>query len=105
MRRSKAQACPYGATTPSCVSYDDPSDRVNRTPVAIGINGVLGAGLRIRLARGGSRLRLLGELGYRGELLYSSVSDQSNDSGKPHQTDFGGADLFHGGRFSLIGEL
>lgn len=103
MRKAKAQECSAGATTPGCVSFDDPADRPNRSTTAIAVNGLMAVGLRMRLLRLGTRVKLLAELGYRGELIYSAVAEDSDSGGKSHRIDLGGADLFHGGHVTFLG--
>ena len=73
---------------------------------AFAANVALALGARLHLT-GASRLRVSGEAQYRAELLYAQTKGNtgSSDPNKDRIVDFGGADVFHGPRLSLVGEF
>ncbi|MCW5811948.1 MAG: hypothetical protein KIT84_13075 [Labilithrix sp.] len=94
MRRSKAVDCPFGATTPGCVSFLDPADsnKVNTNSGAI--VGSLGLGARLRFFAG-ERFTLYGDASYRGDLIYATTDLGKSEDGKAHIIEFGGTDILH----------
>ena len=73
---------------------------------AFAANVALAVGARLHLTAA-SRFRLSGEAQYRAELLYAQTKGNtgSSDPSKDRIVDFGGADVFHGPRLSLVGEF
>ena len=76
------------------------------------VNGSGGFGMRLRLSPKRWRLRINADAQYRGELVYSHITTQAEDtqttsSGGTTKTGgrevvFGGADIYHGPRFDLL---
>ena len=109
-------ADPLTATPEAC----DNEFRQHYHKDATVVNGGMGAGLRLRVNKPTSTLKLYAEASYRGDVIYSTISahtaettpnDPNNpDSGstetsKNRVVEFGGADVFHGPRFTLFAQF
>jgi hypothetical protein len=66
----------------------------------------LGAGLRFRFTPRTSRFRVLAEVQYHAELVAQTIIGSSDTGdGAGRVVEYGGYDLFHGPRLSLVGSL
>ena len=103
--RTKAPTA-QNVDSPATTDLSNPAQNQLQKKNAIAANVVLALGARLHITHG-SRLRISGEAQYRAELLYAQTKGDtgSSDPNKDRIVDFGGADLFHGPRLSVVGEF
>lgn len=88
----------------------DNRERFHKTAFVANIG--LGFGLRYRITSATSRFKLNAEAAYRGDMIYSSISlnnpevkDKVEQGDPKRELTFGGMDIFHGPRFSVVGSF
>lgn len=98
----------YFLYDPALDNTPENRERFHKTAFVANIG--LGLGLRYRITSATSRFKLNAEAAYRGDMIYSAISlhnpevkDKVEQGDPKRELTFGGMDIFHGPRFSVVG--